>query len=377
LSFLAIPILFSPGFPELSKIFSSPFFAWEMISFSLVLGFFYINYYYFIPRWMLAGRYVIYGLLVLSCYGLLTVGSYYILEAQISSYMVNHEEHEAHEESEEEEAGEGRDQEEHEMHEEHENHGQKADLSKAENHSEKPKTQESSHSHHHNHHWGFHARRQLFPFLIVLVFSAYLSTDDRLKKAQRAKLGAELNYLKSQMNPHFLFNTLNSIYALTLEKSDAAPDAVVRLSGMMRYILSEANDERVDLQKEIEYLQAYIALQRLRLQREDLVKFELTGQPGSLKIAPLLLIPFIENAFKHGVGEGDQCDISITLNILPEKLLFQVQNQKVKKISEGFSSGIGIENTRTRLKMIYPGKHQLKVIENDSNFAVWLELILN
>ena len=140
----------------------------------------------------------------------------------------------------------------------------------------------------------------LIPFLLVIALAFLIKITNRLNEINTEKRNAEVSYLKAQINPHFLFNTLNSLYALTLQKSNEAPIAVLKLSGIMRYVVTESNREYVPLEKELNYIKDYIALQKLRLDPNVSLVFEIDGEPFGKAIAPLLLIPFIENAFKYG-----------------------------------------------------------------------------
>ncbi|MBL7711841.1 MAG: histidine kinase [Chitinophagaceae bacterium] len=220
--------------------------------------------------------------------------------------------------------------------------------------------------------------RYLFQFLVVALFSYSLQLNTHLKQAEQARTDAELGYLKAQINPHFLFNTLNSIYSLAIQGSEATADAVVQLSSMMRYILTEASKDFVDLAKEVEYISNYIALQKTRLSDNVCFDFSVEGQTGQKRIAPLLLIPFIENAFKYGVNPDEDCAIDIRLRIAAQELTLDVYNKKVKLRAEhNESSKVGIDNTRKRLDNLYAGKHLLQITEDASSYHVQLKITLN
>ena len=180
---------------------------------------------------------------------------------------------------------------------------------------------------------------------------------------------SEMALLRSQVNPHFLFNTLNNIYSLVYKKSDEAPAAVMKLSSIMRYMLYDATSDKVPLEKEIEYLQSFIELQKLRLKEKDFVEMNIKGSPFEKTIAPMLLIPFVENAFKHGSKTGSSPGIRIQLSITPQQILFEVKNSIKSNliIQKDASPGIGLHNIQRRLDLLYPGKHSL-VITEDKNF---------
>ena len=185
---------------------------------------------------------------------------------------------------------------------------------------------------------------------------------------------SELALLRSQVNPHFLFNTLNNIYSLVYKKSDDAPEAVMKLSSIMRYMLYDATSDSVLLEKEIEYLKSFIELQKLRIRQQDFVEIGIHGDADGRTIAPMLLIPFVENAFKHSSKSGTNPGIRINLFIEPGQIQFVVANQ-IKKSSEtpgDPSGGIGLHNIQRRLDLLYPGKHSLVITEDQSIFTVKL-----
>ena len=218
---------------------------------------------------------------------------------------------------------------------------------------------------------------RLFLFLIVLVFSLMLKINVRLKQSEKEKLDAELAYLKAQINPHFLFNTLNSIYSLAIIQSDNVASSIVKLSNMMRYVLSESSSDYVSLEKEIEYIQNFIELQQIRF--GSFIQFEctITGDHKNKTIAPLILIPFIENAYKHGVNAEDNSIINIKIDTTENQLFLFVKNNKVfVQRSAESESGVGVQNTKNRLQMIYPGKHKLQINNTEKEYSVSLTIDL-
>lgn len=197
---------------------------------------------------------------------------------------------------------------------------------------------------------------------------------------QRQSLQSELNFLKSQINPHFLFNTLNSLYALTLKKSDKAPEIVLRLSEMMRYMLYDSNETKVPLSKEIQYIKNYLELERLRHGKSIDINFNVEGNLNGQNIAPLLFIPFLENSFKHGMDQTiDEGFVNIKIRIEGDKLNLQVGNSKSKltRPKRSNSGGIGLVNVKRRLELLYPKKHELELKEKENQFNVSLELDLS
>ena len=182
-----------------------------------------------------------------------------------------------------------------------------------------------------------------------------------LQKITVEKLQAEVNFLRSQVNPHFLFNILNNLYALTLKKSDLAPDMVLKLSEMMEYMLYDSDDVRVPLEKEINYLQNYIELEKLRCGDHSDIALEIKGSPNGQEIAPLLLLPLIENAFKHGIGkQSDKAWLHGTLNLESAAMNMTVENNKPAIYPKRHKGGIGLANLRKRLELLYPGRYSLQ-----------------
>jgi hypothetical protein len=207
-----------------------------------------------------------------------------------------------------------------------------------------------------------------FRIFVLLTVSIGIKLYNRWKETENEKANAELAFLKAQINPHFLFNTLNGIYALTVKKSDAAPDAVSRLSAIMRYVITEAHHDTVSLELEIGQIRNLIELQKLRLTSSTTVTLEVSGNTTGLTIVPLILMTFIENAFKHGISTEEDSPILIQLRVDEErKLRFHVRNKKPKHRSGNHDSGgIGLENTKRRLEQEYGGRHDL-ILRNGAN----------
>lgn len=217
----------------------------------------------------------------------------------------------------------------------------------------------------------------LFMLIIVLVLSFSLRIYGQMRKLNDEKLSTEIAFLKAQINPHFLFNTLNSIYSLTLSNSEAAPEAVVKLSGIMRYAISDTAKELVALEREITYISNYVDLQRLRTGGKVKIDCEIKGNAAGKQIAPFILIPFVENAFKYGVNPEEESDIQVNIWMDKKKVMMGVHNKKVfiRKDKES-GTGLGINTTIQRLGLVYPGKHSLTIDDNEKNFNVSLEITL-
>lgn len=223
---------------------------------------------------------------------------------------------------------------------------------------------------------------------ISLYFVIYIFTTSlfrlargwfRLQEIEKEKTLAELKALKSQINPHFLFNSLNSIYSLARKNPAMVPDKIVRLSDLMRHIIYESDVDFIPLAKEIEMIKNYIELQNLRTSEKDKIRLEILGEINEKRIAPLLFLPFVENSFKHGLKGGtDEIFVHIKIEISARILNFEVENNKggTVQIVDTKYKGIGIENVKKRLDLIYPGTHNLKISDNKNTFKVLLQVEL-
>jgi len=220
-------------------------------------------------------------------------------------------------------------------------------------------------------------KHHVFLFASVIFFSLLLRIRNRWYKAETARHQAELSNLKGQINPHFLFNTLNSIYALAVKQDATTADAILNLSGLMRYVIKDAKDNRIPLWKELEYIENYIDLQRSRLRNTAVIDFAVDADNESAaSIAPLVLISFIENAFKYGVNPEVPSEVFVRIKVSENMLELLVHNSRVTVPQDVFSSGIGINNTRERLELLYPGKHHLNITEDAHNYQVNLSIDL-
>jgi two-component system LytT family sensor kinase len=222
-------------------------------------------------------------------------------------------------------------------------------------------------------------------FLLVFIFSTgvkaisqWFQTEQRNKEIENEKVFAELSFLKAQINPHFLFNTLNNIYSLAADRSEKTAAAVLKLSNIMRYVLTEAKNDLVTLEKEIRFTTHFIELQKMRLTDRTTVDFKVTGEPALKQITPLLFLPFVENAFKYGVSTRDFSVVAIWLEIGDETLHLMVKNDKhnghhARPVE---NTGIGIHNSRRRLDLLYPGRHTLDIADEPSTYTVHLNIRL-
>lgn len=195
---------------------------------------------------------------------------------------------------------------------------------------------------------------------------------------EKENISSNLVLLKYQINPHFLFNTLHNIDTLIHDNQDKASKSLVKLSDIMRYMLNDTKTDFVDLQNEIDYLENYFSLESLRLKNEKFFNYSIVGSPKGFKIAPMILIPFVENAFKHAVDSSIENGITIKIAIEHNMLIFDCENQYDKSESDKDKTrGIGLETVQKRLDLIYNNKHRLIINSENSIFKVKLELELN
>jgi LytS/YehU family sensor histidine kinase len=227
----------------------------------------------------------------------------------------------------------------------------------------------------------------ILTFLVVSFSSIFKIISDWIrhqrdrKELETESMQSELRFLRSQINPHFLFNTLNNLYALTLKKSDKAPEIVLKLSEMMRYMLYECNEKRVFLSKEVNYIRNYLDLERLRQSKSVDISFEVNGNVNNQKIAPLMFIPFLENSFKHGASNHlSDGFVHIKLDIEDNKVHLFIENSKPEipvRHHGKRSGGIGLVNVKRRLKLLYPEQYRLKIEERPGSYRVDLTLSLD
>lgn len=347
IAFLSLPVLLSPDVAWDMKFIRLAPFQEDFITYTILLLFFYLNYFFLIPRLYFEKKYVVFFLCILAGYALIEFLPHLVLPGNHTPKF----------------------------------HGPPPGMGGGRNPFPPPDG---------NFGPGPGPRRgiaflsriphfeYLFQYLIVVIISALIRINNRLKQTEKEKINAELSYLRAQINPHFLFNTLNSIYSLAIEENaDHTATAVVKLSGMMRYVISEAHNDYVSLDKEISYITDYIELQRIRLGNTVNIRYQASGSTAGKQIAPLVLISFIENAFKHGVNPEQPSEIGIDIAIEKSILHMQVINSKVKTINgHGGGSNIGIKNTTNRLQLLYASKHELTVKEDEKEFLVVLKIDL-
>lgn len=324
LAFLCIPIVSSPDFNTGQNLFLINPFLQSFLRNVLLLIFFYINFYYLLPKLYFSNKRVIFLVSIIAFFALINV---------IPKYAFPNDFH--------------------------------------------PKFGVNPMPHPHPNEFFHLFEGGFFQFIFVLTISFLIKLNQRLDTIKEEKQIAEISYLKAQINPHFLFNTLNSLYALTLEKSKETPNAVLKLSSIMRYVVTESNQDFVPLEKEINYIKDYIDLQKLRIDKDANLKISIEGESKGKIIAPLIVIPFIENAFKYGINPDENSFIDIKIKIDSDNFLLNVKNSIVNKnLSEEEKTETGIENTAKRLIYIYPQRHLLSFKEQDDIYSVNLTILL-
>jgi len=233
--------------------------------------------------------------------------------------------------------------------------------------------------------FGWYFTNLIFYIAIIGISTSYRiiidnsRTEEVRKEKENENLKTELSFLRSQVSPHFIFNTLNSMVSLARKKSDMLEPSLIELSRLMRYMLYENDDEKVQLSREVEYLKSYIALQMLRFGDDVTIVFNPPADLNAYYIEPMLLAPFVENAFKHGVGMVIDPQINIVLKVDAETgwMEFQVMNTIAPPMhSKDKDSGIGLTNVRRRLELLYKDAHQLDIMQNDKMFVVDLKIKL-
>lgn len=313
LAFLSIPILL--GRDEMALAIYSRGVARDETGCLLTIGYFYLNFFYIIPKFYLRRQYFFFVLLTLSSFCLVTVLPKIALPMPST-------------------LPQGR----------------------------LPLLRDINHN--------------LFRFLFVFLSSLMLRIRDQWRITREGKTAAELAFLKAQIQPHFLYNTLNTIYALVIEESPHTAGAITRLSGMMRYVTDEASMDYVPLSNELTYIESYITLQELRFGTTVGISSIVNGDPDGYRIPPMLLIPFIENAFKHGINPEEDSGIVVRINISNDILRLNVRNRLVHSRRERDATGKGLSNTKARLALLYPGRYELITSLDDDIYAVSLSLTL-
>ena len=218
----------------------------------------------------------------------------------------------------------------------------------------------------------------IIPLVLKIVEHGYRNLQ-RSEMLEKEKLETELKFLKTQIHPHFFFNTLNNLYSLVLKKSDSAPDVVLMLSELMRYVLYESNTPKVSLSNELKHISNYINLEKLRLPTDSEIRFAVNGNTNAITIEPMLLIPVVENCFKHVSPSSNNTSwIIIEISIAEGYLTLTTENsiEPEKAAAEKGPHGVGMKNVKRRLELLYPGKYELKAISDDYTYLCKLRIDL-
>ena len=216
----------------------------------------------------------------------------------------------------------------------------------------------------------------IFFSLGMRVLERHSQTEKLQKELEKEKLNSELAFLKNQISPHFFFNTLNNIYSLISINAEDSQKAVLKLSKLMRYLLYDSEYGNTKLSNEIDFMNNYIDLMKLRMTNKISLNVAFPEKYDDKSIPPLIFIPFIENAFKHGISYREKSFIDIKMTIEPDSILFSCANSifKAREDSEPGQSGIGLENVTKRLNLLFPGMHELKINKTDKEFEVLLQI---
>lgn len=324
---LLLPILFSSNSVFAKETYLSPMTWRDLVTYSLFIVFFYLNFYIFINKFYFPRLYIQYIILLIVIGIFITWLPNFLFEKQIEVY--------------------------------------KAKIF-------------SSHTTRNLHKNVFvDLNRNIFLYACLIFASLAMRINVKLEESLQEKVTSELAYLKAQINPHFLFNSLNSIYSLAIVKSDRTATAIVKLSSMMRYTISEAAEMFVPLERELIYINSYIELQKIRLGDTAIVNYDYSGNMDNKVIAPLVLLPFLENAFKHGVNPETASQIDIQISVSDDYLYMHVFNLKVPHINNPeHRTGFGLENSKKQLQLLYPHRHELNIDDKDHSFAVTLKIQL-
>ena len=270
--FLSLPVIFSPDVSEFFQMLRIPPFQRDFLSFVLLLLFFYVHFYWLLPKFFFRRKFFWYGLSLVIALVVITYLPHVIIP--------------------------------------HEGFRGGPDGNDFDHHERRRNIELL-----------FFFREHFFQFLVVIVFSFFIKLNQRLKLAEKERLDAEVSYLKAQINPHFLFNTLNGIYSTAVsEGATGTANAVVQLSEMMRYVTTETEQDFVSLNKELTYIASYIEMQKIRLGNTVEIDYSFKGDSAGKRISPLILIPFVENAFKYGVNPDMKSRILISINIVGHEL---------------------------------------------------------
>ncbi|MBB6372203.1 sensor histidine kinase [Chryseobacterium shigense] len=349
---LTIPVVSSPDFDGTLSVFRVSPFQREFIRFVLVIIFFYINLNIFLPKLYGRKKYGIFAFCIILSFGIMVFLPYYLTSQNIfisepSSMRMGPPEM-----------------------------GALPDSNMPSPRGDMPPNRNPVPRNDGSYYQMIFA--SALPFLFSFLSSLFIYRNMEKKELERSKARAELLNLKYQLQPHFLFNILNSVYSLALMKSDDTPNGILKLSNVMRYVVQESSKDFVELNREIEYLKDYIALQLIRTDNSLDFTYAEEGNTENLQIAPFILVNFIENAFKYGFNAEENSKISIKITVKEKTLDFHIFNHIVSRNTAGDNSlKIGMKNTVEHLKQVYPEKHSLDIRNDGKSFDVNLKIDLS
>lgn len=327
ITLLLIPILTSPDFNKGLQMFDVAPFQRNFLGYVLLLIYFFLNYFLFIPKFYSQKKFIIFGVITLACFLFVTFLPDHIIQDNLPMPPKG---------------------------------GMRGPGAPGEP--------------------GFGPGPQpglIFQFGLVFILSLLLRIQHQVSELRNEKISAELSYLKAKINPHFLFNTLNSLYALALTQHKQTPNAILKLSSLMRYVVSESESKKVSLKKELTYIEDYIELQKLRFSSNVEFEYKVTGEPNGYEIAPLILINYIENAFKFGLHTDKRSIIEILIDIENSNLQLHIKNRIVYQNGDVPGTEEGLQNSRNRLNLIYSGKHSFHSKQENGFYYVDLTIELD
>ena len=327
ITLLLIPIFTSPDFNKGLQMFDVAPFQRNFLGYVLLLIYFFLNYFLFIPKFYSQKKFIIFGVITLACFLFVTFLPDLIIQYNLPMPPRG---------------------------------GMRGPGAPGEP--------------------GFGPGPQpglIFQFGLVFILSLLLRIQHQVSELRNEKISAELSYLKAKINPHFLFNTLNSLYALALTQNKQTPNAILKLSSLMRYVVSESESKKVSLKKELTYIEDYIELQKLRFSSNVEFEYKVTGEPNGYEIAPLILINYIENAFKFGLHTDKRSIIEILIDIENSNLQLHIKNRIVYQNGDVPGTEEGLQNSRNRLNLIYSGKHSFQSKQENGFYYVDLTIELD
>jgi two-component system, LytTR family, sensor kinase len=222
---------------------------------------------------------------------------------------------------------------------------------------------------------GFYSVLKACLAVLVKLGVMWYENEKKVAALEKAKLEGELKMLKEQVNPHFMFNTLNNLYGLIARNPEQAQESVIRLSGILQFMLHESNHMTIPIQRELQCVRDYVDLEKIRYSERLSVSIQASEEVSALSIAPLLLFPLVENSFKHGVADNlDEAWINLHCSIDRQTFVFTLENSKAPARESNISGGIGLTNVRRRLELMYPDAHSFQTMDSDDSFMVVLKI---